>query len=52
MVASWISLVGFGLGIMMTSGGLLEPLQERLRVAVIGDGPPATAASLLGLSPW
>jgi len=51
-VASWISLVGFGLGIMMTNRGLLEPLQERLRVAVIGDGPPATAASLLGLSPW
>ena len=51
-MASWISLVGFGLGIMMTSGGLLEPLQQRLRAAVIGEGPPATAASLLGLSPW
>lgn len=51
-MASWISLVGFGLGITMTNVGLLEPLQERLRAAVIGEGRPATAASLLGLSPW
>lgn len=51
-MASWISLVGFGLGITMTNVGLLEPLQARLRAAVIGEGRPATAASLLGLSPW
>ena len=51
-MASWISFVGFGLGIMMTNSGLLEPLQERLRATVIGGGEPATLASLLRLSPW
>ncbi len=52
MVASWISFVGFGLGIMMTNRGLLEPMQEWLRATVIGEGEPATLGSLLRLSPW
>ena len=53
MVGSWISFVGFGLGILMTSIGILSPVQERLRDARIGPfGEPASLANLLGVSPW
>lgn len=53
MVASWISFVGFALGITMTNNGILEPVQDRLRAKVVGSSvEPETLPSLLGVNPW
>lgn len=53
MVGSWISFVGFALGVLMTNNGIFSPVQERLRTARFGSpSGPATLASLLGVSPW
>lgn len=53
MVASWISFVGFALGITMTNNGILEPIRDHLRVKVLGSRmDPETLPSLLGLNPW
>lgn len=52
-MASWIAFFGFGLGILATNNGLLEPIQRWLRGFVLGapDAVP-TLPGLLGVSPW
>jgi hypothetical protein len=53
MVASWVSLVGFGFGILIANLGIVAPALESLRSATIepgGDLP--TLANLVGVSPW
>lgn len=53
MVASWISFVGFALGVTMTNNGIVEPVQDRLRATIIGSWvEPETLPGLLGLNPW
>lgn len=52
-MGSWISFVGFALGILITNLGILAPVQERLRSVTIGpSGGPPTLANILGVSPW
>lgn len=53
MVGSWISFVGFALGVLMTNNGIFSPMQERLRTPRLNPAEgPATLANVLGVSPW
>jgi hypothetical protein len=52
-VGSIIALLGFAFGIMMTTDGVIEPVQAALRARVVDiDGESATLDLLLGLNPW
>ncbi len=53
MVGSWISFLGFALGVLITNNGILSGIQESLRTPRLNPAEgPATLASLLGVSPW
>jgi len=52
-VGSIIALLGFAFGIMMATGGVLEPVQAALRSWVVEiDGEPATLDRLMSVNPW
>ncbi len=52
-MGSIIALLGFAFGILMATGGVLEPVQAALRGWVVEiDGEAATLDLLLGVNPW